>query len=93
MPVDDYPIHKVSPDRSAGGKQHKQIAQGHNASEDMRSMNPGEEVEERTVGICGQVKPLSRELSPRQILAAHKDEAEYQCDDKKQQPFAAFHYL
>src|ERR1700685_2105037 len=75
MPVNDHTIHQVSPDWVAKKQLCKQIDQNRNSADDMQSMDTGEHIKKRAVGICGQVKPLSGELPPCQVLPANKSQS------------------
>src|ERR1700720_199201 len=42
----------------------------------MQSVNRGQNVEERTIGICRQIEPLGTQLGPSHILSDDKKHAE-----------------
>ncbi len=70
MPVDGRVVEQVAAKRSVPADDlAKQIHEHGDAPEKMQRVHTGEDVEEGTVGIGGQVESLGRELPPSEILA------------------------
>jgi hypothetical protein len=88
MPVDGGVVKKAAAHGGTRGNQAgSKIDEGEDAREGVENMDEGKEVEERAVGIAGEIDALSAELLPGGILADAKNQAK---GKRKQQPGGTF---
>jgi hypothetical protein len=89
MPVDGGVVEKAAANgRTRCDQAGSEINEGENTRKSVENMDEGKDVEERTVGIAGEIQALGAELLPGKILADTKGQAERKGEQQPRGTFA-----